>query len=719
VDPSPRLAELAQAHGVATDYWDWQGRHVVISAATIRAVLGALGVPAADDDEVEGAFAEVADAAWRRTLPPSLVMRAGSAVQVHAHVPAGSGIRLTIELEDGGRRDAVQVDRWVPDRTVGGVDLGEATFEIPGDLPLGWHRLLADTDVPAVDPDSTETTLVVTPQCLELPPGPREGRVVGLAAQLYQVRSAGSWGMGDLGDLRDLAVWAARDHGAGFVLVNPLHAGEPVLPLEASPYLPTTRRFVSPLYLRVGEVPEIANLTAVQADAVARLAQRVQRAEGEDSLDRDAVWAAKREALLMVFQAPRDGARDRAFADYCAREGDGLLRYATWCVLAERHGLPWSAWPEHLRDPASPEVAAFRAEHRAAIDFHRWLQWVLGEQLAQVQREARAAGMPLGIVHDLAVGVHPGGADAWALGGALARGVTVGAPPDQFNQLGQNWSQPPWRPGGLAALGYAPFRDLVRAVLRDAGGIRVDHVMGLFRLWWIPQDAAPAEGTYVAYDHEALLGILMLEAHRAGAVVVGEDLGVVEPRVRDTLLERGVLGTSILWFEWDGDAPKAPEQYRDLCLSTVTTHDLPPTAGYLTLEHVAVRERLGLLTRTADAERAAEQAAITKVIDQLVARGLLDRPTADGFRGSGADIDAVVVALHRWLAATPSRMLAVALPDLVGDRRSVNQPGTDDEYPNWRLPLSGPDGRPVTLDDIRRSPLAGSLFAALHGRPDR
>ena len=349
-------------------------------------------------------------------------------------------------------------------------------------------------------------------------------------------------------------------------------------------------------------------------------------------------------------------------------------------------------------------MSTFRERHAAEVDFHRWLQWLLEQQLAAAQHDARAAGMPLGIVHDLAVGVHPHGADAWGLGDALARGVTVGAPPDQFNQLGQDWSQPPWRPDRLAELGYGPFRDMVRTVLRDSGGIRVDHIIGLFRLWWIPTGGTPADGTYVHYDHEALLGILVLEAQRAGAVVIGEDLGVVAPHVRDYMTERGLVGTSILWFEWEDDRPKPPEHYRDLCLSTVTTHDLPPSAGYLSLEHVAIREQLGLLTRPVEEERAHEEASIARLRDACIARGLLQ---------PGAGIDAVVEALHRWMALTPSRMLAVALADVVGDHRAINQPGTNDEYPNWRIPLAGP-GRPpgVARRRARRRPRAGALRGA-------
>ncbi|HSO65018.1 MAG TPA: 4-alpha-glucanotransferase, partial [Ornithinibacter sp.] len=406
------------------------------------------------------------------------------------------------------------------------------------------------------------------------------------------------------------------------------------------------------------------------------------------------------------FDGGLTGRRERSFAEFCEREGEGLTTFATWCALAEAHGLPWAAWERELQDPSSTAVAVFRERHADDVDFHRWLQWLLEQQLAAAQHEALTAGMSLGVVHDLAVGVHPAGADAWGLGDALARGVTVGAPPDQFNQLGQDWSQPPWRPDRLAELGYAPFRDMVRTVLRDSGGIRVDHIIGLFRLWWIPAGGAPADGTYVHYDHEALLGILVLEAQRAGAVVIGEDLGVVAPHVRDYMMERGLVGTSILWFEWEDDRPKPPEHYRDLCLSTVTTHDLPPSAGYLSLEHVAIREQLGLLTRPVEEERAQEEASIARLRDACIERGLL-RP--------GAGIDATVEALHRWMALTPSRMLAVALADVVGDLRAVNQPGTNDEYPNWRVPLAGPDGRPVSLEDVREADLAPVLFAALRG----
>ena len=708
--PSEPLRRLAAAYGVATDYWDWQGRHAPIHAETIVAVLAALDVPAGSPEAVDTSLASWEDQRWRRTLPPTVVAREGWTPWVAVHVPHGTGVRLTVELEDGTVRDVRQVEHLVAPRSVDGTEVGEATFELPGDLPLGWHRILAHPDADPLDPASTEATLVVTPKRLELPAALAGRRALGLTTQLYQVRSSTSWGVGDLADLGDLGAWAADEHGADFVLVNPLHAAEPVAKMEPSPYLPTTRRFLNPLYLRVEDIPEARRLDPQDRDRLDAVAARGRALNDAGGVDRDASWRLKRAALGLVHTVGLRGSRARDYRRFLAEEGAGLTAYATWCAIAEEHGLPWADWPEELLDPRGEGVARFQADHPEAVDLHCWLQWVLAEQVRAAQLTLRRAGMRLGLVEDLAVGVHEEGADAWSLSDTLAVGVKVGAPPDQFNQLGQDWGQPPWRPDRLAQQGYRPFRDMVRTALRDSAGVRIDHVIGLFRLWWIPAGLTPDQGAYVRYDHEALIGILALEAHRAGAVVIGEDLGVVEPSAREYLLERGVLGTSILWFEWDDDGPRPPEAYRELCLSSVTTHDLPPTAGYLALEHVAIRERLGLLTRAVEEEQAAERLAIDAVRHDLVARGLL---------AEHAGPDDMLVALHRWLAATPSRMLAVALADLVGDKQAVNQPGTIDEYPNWRVPLTGADGTRVTLDDITDGAvddLAARVFGALGGR---
>jgi 4-alpha-glucanotransferase len=478
--------------------------------------------------------------------------------------------------------------------------------------------------------------------------------------------------------------------------------------MEPSPYLPASRRFGNPIYLRIEDVDEYGDLAPAERDRVRALSLQA-RALSEDAtaLDRDTVWAAKREALQVLFGVRPSIGRIAEYGAYCDRESQGLIDFATWAAIADVHGPEWSKWPEELRDPRSSAVVAFRNENPDPVEFHCWLQWQLDDQLARTQARAKAAGMSLGVVHDLAVGVHPDGADAWALQDVLAQGIHVGAPPDAFNQQGQDWSQPPWRPNALAETGYAAWRDLVRAVMRHGGGLRIDHILGMFRLWWVTSPERPTEGTYVRYDHEALVGILVLEAHRAGVTVIGEDLGTVEPWVRAYLTERGILGTSVLWFERDAAGnPLSPERWRELCLATVTTHDLPPTAGYLAGDHVELRNQLGLLTRPVAEELAVDEAERDSWLNALRERHLLSN--TDG------DVERIVEALHRYVAHTPAKLVGVALTDAVGERRTQNQPGTTDEYPNWRVPLGGPDGQPILLEDLPNNHRLRRLIGALN-----
>jgi 4-alpha-glucanotransferase len=699
------LVHLAHAYGVATEFWDWRGQHTTVPRRSVLSVLAALGVDATGPGAVSAALAEVRDRPWRQVLPDVVVVREGGRARVAVHVDHGTLVEVWVELEGGGgRRPVEQEDRWVDPRVVDGRLIGEASFLLPDDLPTGWHRLQARHSGGLAD-----RPLVVTPQRLELPPELEERRAWGFMTQLYSVRSRDSWGLGDLADLAELADWSARRHGAGFVLVNPLHAAQPIAPMEPSPYLPTSRRVLNPIYLRVEDIREVAYLPSTDRAVIEWAAEEVRALNTHvGELDRDAVWAAKRSALETVYAAPRSAARQSAFEAFCAREGQGLVDFATWCALAERYGLPTRSWPAHARDHRCAGVEELRRELADRVRFHMWLQWCLDEQAERCQRIAEDAGMPIGVVHDLAVGVHPDGADAWALSDVLAHGVTVGAPPDAFNQQGQDWSQPPWRPDRLAELGYLPYRDMLRTVLRHGGALRVDHIIGLFRLWWVPEGMRADAGTYVRYDHEALVGILALEAQRAGAFIIGEDLGTVEPWARDYLRERGLLGTSILWFEKDSAGrPLRPESWRELCLATVTTHDLPPTAGYLAGEHIDLRQRLGLLTRPLAEETAVDEADRNAVLDQLRDLGLLGEKSGERDR---------VEALHRFLTWTPAKLIGVALADAVGDRRAMNQPGTSDEYPNWRLPLADGVGQPVLLEDLMQSIRVTSLARTVNGR---
>ncbi|MEC5181021.1 4-alpha-glucanotransferase [Arthrobacter sp. CG_A4] len=697
-----RLRELAAAHGVGTSYWGWDGVERTVSDTTLRSVLAALGVPAGEAAGTERSLNDARLAPWRRLLPPVVVAREGQELRLNVHLPHGSAVRVWIDAEDGGSYEVAQRDNWDAPVDVDGVLTGRATFAVPDRVPLGWHTLLAEHDGTVA-----RCPLVVTPRSLGTTARLAGRRNWGLTAQLYSVRSSRSWGIGDFADLTDLATISGQE-GAGFLLVNPLHAAEPRPPVEDSPYLPTTRRFFNPLYLRVEVITEYGYLGASGRAEVERLAHQQHGANHSSGLlDRNPAYGAKLAALELVFGVPRDPARARAFADFCTEQGPGLDDFALWCALAETLAPGAPQWAAEASGPDTAYCREQRVLLAGRIEFHRWLQWCCDVQLEAAQRAAKQCGMEIGVIHDLAVGVKPGGADAWSFAGVLARDVTVGAPPDMFNQQGQNWTQPPWHPDRLAESGYAAYRDMLRTVLRHAGGIRVDHILGLFRLWWIPAGAGPGEGTYVHYDHEALIGILALEAQRAGAIVIGEDLGVYEPWVRDYLAERGIFGTSILWFEHDADGPLPPERYRQQCLTSVNTHDLPPTAGYLAGEHISLRERLGLLQRRVEEERAESAAEQEKVLDLVRERGLL--PAAGA---AGTDVRRIIEALYAFTALTPSSLLGVALVDAVGETRTQNQPGTSTEYPNWRIPLSGPHGT-VLLDSLPKDPGFRSLLEAI------
>jgi 4-alpha-glucanotransferase len=639
------LAALASAHGVATSYEDGERRTVDVSPEVVAAVLERLGVPASSTADVRAGLA--ATERERDALPATILLREGQT----RPLPAPG----TVRTEDG-RELAV-------------------SGALPSDLPLGWHEL---------DCAGRAVTLVVAPAALPEPPA-----CWGWALQLYALHSAESWGMGDFGDLRGFAGWSGSELGADLVLVNPLHAVTPVHPIEPSPYSPSSRAFYNPLYLRLAELAEYASAP----DALRSRVNAHHPASSGDRVDYDAVWRAKRAALDLL--APSRPAQAPA----------GPLRdFATFCALAERHGPRWRDWPAELQHPESLALSQARGELAERVGFHIWLQRRCEEQLGRAADAGSAAGMRIGLVSDLAVGIDPGGADAWAQQDVLSPGVRIGAPPDAFNQRGQDWALQPWHPHRLAEKGYAPFRDMLRAQLAHAGGIRVDHVAGLWRLWWIPEGNSPEAGTYVHYDAETMLGVLALEAHRAGAVVIGEDLGTVEPVVTRTLEANNMLGTAVSWFQRDGDEPGEPplppRRWPARSMASLSTHDLPTAPGFLAGEHVRVRAGLGLLDGP-DAERTRaerEQAQLVALLVRL------------GFVGDEPGEWELLVGMHRMLAATPCRILLASPYDVAGERRQPNLPGTVEAYPNWRLPL--PERFEALRSDPRVEPLVGPLRAA-------
>lgn len=693
--PSEALSRLAGMYGIATDFWDFSGHHRLVPADTIKKVLGAMGVDASTEDQIEAALAHADLAPWLRTLPVCPVIRQGTASELPVHLTDGASLTVHVETEDGDRVELEQKDVWVAPREIDGRMVGRATFELPADLPLGWHEIVARVE----GEKEARCPLAVTPARLEPPTG---GRMWGFMQQLYSVRSERSWGIGDARDLAETASFFG-EVGADFVLINPLHAAAPTAPMAPSPYLPVTRRFVNPIYIRPEDIRETAYLSGPKKALVEWAAEDVRSLNTRNEpIDRDAVWEAKTQALEVIFAQPRSRSRQRDFEQYRAREGQGLEDFALWSALVEKYP---DGFPEGLEEGISLYAARHRRELADRIEYYAWLQWIVDEQLAAAQKAATDAGMRVGIMQDLAVGVHGEGSDIWSNPEVFARGFEVGAPPDMYNQNGQNWSQPPWRPDALAAQAYEPLRSMTATVLRHAGALRVDHIIGLFRLWWIPQGERADAGTYVRYDHEAMLGVLMLEAHRAGAIVIGEDLGTVEPWVRDYLSQRGIFGTSVFWFEKDhAGYPLPPENYRELVLATVDTHDLPPAAGYLAGEHVNLRESLGVLTEPVEQVRAAADEERDRTLGRLADYALI---------GEDASEREIIEALHRYVVRTPSLLVGVSLTDAVGERRAQNQPGTDQEYPNWRVPLADGAEAPVLVEDLPSSARLLSLVAAI------
>ena len=696
--PSEALATLARACGVATDVHLIDGTHQTATRSALVAILDAMGIDAHDDDACHASHEGLKDYAWTRIVPPVTVLREGQSRDIPVHLPHGSTVTAMLRTEDGVERPLEQVDKVVEPHGVGSIAVGRATFRIPHDLPLGWHV------VEAVFPGRRgRGYVVVTPQRLEVPASMAARRPWGLMTQLYSLRSKRSWGIGDLGDLADLCSLAKIRAGADFVLINPLHANEAVSPLSPSPYLPSSRRFIAPMYIRVEDVPEVAYVPSQQRAVIEWESERPRRNNDTDELlDRDDAWSAKLEALEHVFEAPRSPGREAQFGAFCVHEGKVLEDYATWAAISEEY--QGETWPDELATASAAAVAAWRDEHSDRVLFHAWMQWIADEQFAHAQSTARNAGMSIGVITDLAVGGHPSGADAWSLHRVLAKGMSVGAPPDGFNPQGQDWSQPPWQPRALEASAYVPFRDVVRAAVRHSGAVRVDHILGLFRQWWIPLGHGAGDGSYVQFDHEALIGILILEAHRAGAMVIGEDLGTVEPWVREYLSSRGVIGTSVLWFERTHDGGfTPPEEYRADALATVTTHDLPTTAMMLTGTEVDLRAELGLID---DPVAAAAQAAdeLRKLVALLRERNWVIEDYED---------EDLIAGVHRMVLASPAVLTGVAITDAVGDMRAQNVPGTFEEYPNWRMPLTDRNGVPVLLDDLFDHPRMRRLIGAI------
>jgi 4-alpha-glucanotransferase len=577
----------------------------------------------------------------------------------HVGVPVETLEALLVEVRPATDRPIVAEPGTTAPALAGRVVCADGTETVltgglPSDFPLGYHRLHT-TD--------GERLLVVCPSACRLP-----DRGWGWAAQLYSARTERSWGIGDLADLADLADRAAAD-GASMLLVSPLHAAHPGPVQQDSPYSPTSRQWLAVNHVAIEAVPgaETVDLDDLRSRALALNARRL--------IDRDEVWVLKRTALERIWAAVRAD-EPAPFAAWVGEHGAGLRRFATWMALAERFGGPWWDWPAPYRHPDGPAVARFADEHADRVRFHAWCQWVADQQLAAACRRG------VDVVLDLAIGVDAGGADAWAWQDHLAFGFETGVPPSLRNADGQRWGLPPFDPGRLAAVDYEPFVATVRAALRHAAGLRVDHVMGLWRLFWVPSGGDPRAGAYVRNPGDDWLGILRLEAHRAGAWLVGEDLGYVEETARAEMARTGILGYRVSATMDAADFPEAS-------LASFATHDQATVVGLLTGSDAADQDAIGKGYDRDAAGRARTRLATLTGLDP-------DGPyTAD-------DLGRAIEAVHEELAASASLVVVATLDDAGAVRERPNMPGTVDTWPNWRLALPAPVAEVLDAPVARR-----------------
>ena len=697
------LDSLARSRGIGDAYYDYRGELKPFSAGTKTAILAAMGCNVTDTDAIRHEIEELDAARWRALLPPVAVIRPGSSAVVVA-VPAdllGRPLTWSVQLADGSRRggsaqaaDLTEVER----RELDGRWLTRRLLVLPEDLARGYHTL------EAVSPDGSSgaCTLIVAPgRCFE--PAALAGgeKLWGVAVQLYTLRSKDNWGIGDFTDL-EFVVHHCAMHGAAFVGLNPLHALFPANPGHFSPYSPSTRHFLNVLYIAVPRVPEFAECAEARRRAEdAAFVAELRRLRASDSVDYAGVASAKLPLLRIVYEhfvrehLGRGTARARAFLAFQEERGESLrlhaLHDAVDAHLRQQDAgkyWGWPVWPDELRHPSRPGVQSFAAEHAESVRFYAWLQWVADEQLAAVQRLASELGMPIGLYGDYAVGVNPSGSETWSDQAVYRMGAGVGAPPDPLALKGQDWGIPPQDPYALIAASFRPFRNLISANTRHFGALRLDHVMALFRQWWVPVGLGSTEGGYVHYPLDDLMSVLALESERGRCLVVGEDLGTVPDEMRRAMAEYAVYHYKVLLFEKQADGSfLRPEQYVRRAIATVTTHDLPTLRGYWEGRDLALRDRLHLFP----GEEIRRQVYDERVRDRLQLLAALEaaglRP-ADAEGGEVAFSDDLARAIQLYLARSASALAVLQIEDLIGMSDPVNVPGTSAEHANWQRKIT-------------------------------
>ena len=729
---SEALNRLSALAGIEEGWWDFFGEYRVVPADTKRAFLTAMGFDVADDEATAASLAEFELRPWRRWLEPVVVAseRFGPPLII-LHIPElleHQDFAWTLAEENGAIHHGTFRPFHLPmpaERDVEGVWTRRHEFRLPGTPYPGIHKF----SMRSPDGRFAETKLIVTPARAFLPPEleKQDGRLWGVATQLYSLRTPQNWGLGDFSDLGRLGKLAGA-LGAQAVGVNPLHALFPTSPERFSPYSPSARRFLNVIYIDVEAVPDFKeSMEAKRMFASPGFQARIAAAQNARLVDYDSILPLKvnlLEACWRSFQSSHLGEepseRGLAFQAFQEQAGERGWRFAVFeairdgYVRKEPSKAYWRFWPEDLQDPENPAVAAFAEANAERVGFFFYLQWLADDQLAAAQAACKQAGMAVGVYRDLGVGIADDGAEAWGNQALLSLGVSVGAPPDPLNLAGQDWGLAPFNPIALREAAYAPLLDVLEANMTHAGAMRLDHAMCLQRLYWVPRGKKADQGAYVRYPVEDLFGLVALASQRKQCLVIGEDMGTVPDGFRERMQEQAILGYRLMVFEKkEGGHYKAPGEITRDALLSIGTHDLPSLSGWWDGIDLESRVKLKLYPDPTMSEGEAEGRAADRraLRDALAEAGLLPKDFPDQPKLTAKQAGQLTEALYAYLTRASSKLLMLQFEDVLGLSMQMNLPGTTIEHPNWRARY--PQELEEMLADKRLEKLAKALTSAL------
>lgn len=734
------IQELSGLCGILPEYWDITGTKHIASPETKKAILRAMNMQIDTADDVARQINERKWKRWKSFIAPVHVLSVNAhpvTIPVYIPVKEGEEKNLTVSLlleEENGNKDKfrysgdalhISEQQWID-----GMRFIKVNLSCDAKLEIGYHAFTVKCRHPeTIFPRGSDTIqktarLIITPDACYMPPGLQNGRAWGLSVNLYSIRSEKNWGAGDFSDLRRIVEWIAGLKGS-FIGINPLHAIPNSQPFGVSPYSPISRLYRNFIYLDMEKIPEVA-----ASDELKKVITSRKYRQERENLNKEALIAYERIAFIKetilrkafdIFHEKhysRTTNRGKAFRNYLSVEGDALIHFATYMAVFDhfsgkgargkvrRKGdrqlccYSWQEWPEQFRDPSSQAIEAFRKEHKIEILFYQYIQWMIDGQLKDIAEDAEKHGMHIGLYHDLAVGSAGSGSDAWSYQNVIAGGTNVGAPPDDFSPDGQKWGFPPMLPEQLRETGFELFIQTIRRTMQSGGAVRIDHALGLFRLFWIPEGLTPKDGAYVSYPAEDFLRIIALESVRNHTVVIAEDLGTIGENMREALQKFQMLSYRLFYFERNYPDPSflAPGKYPSMALCAVTTHDLPTLTGYWSARDIELKKQAGKYRDEAQWQQQIHDRERDKglILQALRSQGVLPAGYASDLGTPSMMTQELCLAIYRYLALTPCRLLLVSLDDIIGTMDQQNMPGTVDAHPNWMQKT------PSTLEEMKK-----------------